>query len=175
MSKGKQAPDGKPRAEFLPPIKRYVNAVEWHLHLPFTLKARVMSDFSTSIAVRHEAGESYEAIMKSLGSPRQAAERLLAELDGYGAPRRSPWRWVFLALALAAGAWTAAQLFWLAGGARTLGVIGGADGPTAVFVTGDAVIGGTGPLWAGAALGALACALCTGFFRHMNRKGRRKP
>lgn len=173
MNKNEKAPaDGAGRrAAWLPPIKRYVNAVEWHLHLPLALRARVMSDFSTSILVRHEAGESYEAIMESLGSPRQAAGRLLAELDGYGsALRPSRWRWAFLALALAAGAWMAVQLFWLAGGAHTLGVIGGADGPTAVYVTGATAIAGPAPAWLGPALGALACAVCAGVFWHMSRR-----
>ena len=59
---------------FLPPVKRYVNAVEHRLHLPLREKARVMSDISTSIAARHEAGESYEAIMADMGTPEAVAQ-----------------------------------------------------------------------------------------------------
>ena len=40
----------KENVRFLPPVKRYVNAVERRLHLPLREKARVMSDISTSIA-----------------------------------------------------------------------------------------------------------------------------
>ena len=64
--------DGR-KVQFLTPIKRYVNAIEWHLRLPLKEKARVMSDISTSIIARHESVESYEAIMKDMGTPRQVA------------------------------------------------------------------------------------------------------
>ena len=33
--------DGR-KVQFLPPIKRYVNSIEWHLRLPLKEKARVM-------------------------------------------------------------------------------------------------------------------------------------
>ena len=64
----------KENVRFLPPVKRYVNAVEHRLHLPLREKARVMSDISTSIAARHEAGESYEAIMADMGTPEAVAQ-----------------------------------------------------------------------------------------------------
>ena len=37
-------------------MKRYVNAIERRLNLPPEVKARVMSDFASSIAARREAG-----------------------------------------------------------------------------------------------------------------------
>ena len=58
---------------FLPPVKQYVNAIERRLHLPLREKARIMSDISTSIAARHEAGESYEAVMADMGPPDAVA------------------------------------------------------------------------------------------------------
>ena len=87
--------DGR-KVQFLPPIKRYVNAIEWHLRLPLKEKARVMSDISTSIIARHESGESYDAIMKDMGTPRQVAERFNAAMGVSDKPSR--WRFLFLVL-----------------------------------------------------------------------------
>ena len=39
-------------------MKSYVNAVERRLNLPREVKARVMSDFQSSIVARREAGQS---------------------------------------------------------------------------------------------------------------------
>ena len=130
--------------QFLPPIKRYVNAIEWHLRLPLKEKARVMSDVSTSIIARHEAGESYEEIMKDMGTPRQVAQRFNAA---------SRWRFLFLALLVLLvigvivkisyeqGTLAGVSLMqgiipsqFFAGSSADVGVIGGADGPTAIFV-----------------------------------------
>lgn len=57
--------------------------------------------------------------------------------------RKSPWRFLFLAIAVLSGAWlafyAALQLFaryWVSAGEQAgIGIIGGADGPTAIFVT----------------------------------------
>ena len=70
---------------------------------------------------------------------------------------KNPWRFVFLAMAVLSGAWlafyAALQIFarsLISAGEQTgIGIIGGADGPTAVFVTAspgfdwDPVIAGT--------------------------------
>ena len=48
------------QVEFYPPVKRYVNAIERRLNLPWKVRVRVMSDVSTTMRARHEAGESYE-------------------------------------------------------------------------------------------------------------------
>ena len=50
----------------------------------------MMSDISTSIIARHESGESYEAIMKDMGTPRQVAERFNAAMGVSDKPSR--WR-----------------------------------------------------------------------------------
>lgn len=137
--------------QFLPPIKRYVNAIEWHLRLPLKEKARVMSDVSTSIIARHEAGESYEEIMKDMGTPRQVAQRFNAAMGVSDKPSR--WRFLFLALLVLLvigvivkisyeqGTLAGVSLMqgiipsqFFAGSSAGVGVIGGADGPTAIFV-----------------------------------------
>lgn len=118
--------------DFLPPVKRYVNSIEWRLRLPFKVRAKVMMDVSTGMAMRHEAGESYEAIMADMGTPREVAKGINQEMADY-TYRKSPWRWVFLVLALLAVAF----LVYNAGMGTAANVIGGADGPTAIIVTGD--------------------------------------
>lgn len=67
---------------------------------------------------------------------------------GEGGYRKSPWRFLFGATALISGSWLilygALQLYGRKllnnaasfGEAATIGIIGGADGPTAIFVTG---------------------------------------
>lgn len=125
---------------FLPPIKRYVNKIERKLNLPMKIRARVMSDLATSICARREQGESDEAIMEAMGSPAKVAAELNAQMRDY-AYRKSPWRFLFLALAIGCGIWLigqaamAAVLHSVANGAASVGIIGGADGPTAIFVT----------------------------------------
>lgn len=124
-------------------MKKYVNAVERRLNLPREIKARVMSDFSSSIQARREAGMSDEAIYAELGTPKKAAADLNEQMKEF-AYRKSPWRFLFAALAIYGG-WElfgglAAALLYLAmsdplSQAGSVGIIGGADGPTAIFVT----------------------------------------
>ena len=84
---------------FLPPVKQYVNAIERRLHLPLREKARIMSDISTSIAARHEAGESYEAVMADMGPPDAVAAPFNRAFAGQY--KGSAWRFLWLGLALA--------------------------------------------------------------------------
>ena len=135
-------------------MKKYVTAVERRLNLPREVKARVMSDFSSSIQARREAGMSDEAIYAELGAPKKAAEDLNEQMKEF-AYRKSPWRFLFAA----AAAYGAAQLLGVLWGylvyfwyrlvysdmvmgigmttteSSSIGIIGGADGPTAIFVT----------------------------------------
>ena len=121
-------------------MKKYTDSVERRLNLPRDVKVRVMTDFVTSIAARQEAGQTDEQIYTELGEPKKAAADLNEQMREY-VYRKSPWRFLLLALAIAAGLWLAfyagMQLMVrsLAGQAGDLGIIGGADGPTAIFVT----------------------------------------
>lgn len=135
-------------------MKKYVNAVERRLNLPKDVKARVMSDFSSSITARREAGMSDEAIYAELGTPQKAAADLNEQMKEF-AYRKSPWRFLFAAAAIYAGMelmggiWANLVYLWyrlmyhntLMGVGMTttesvsIGVIGGADGPTAIFLT----------------------------------------
>lgn len=137
------------------PIKRYVNTVERHLRMDRHTRLRIMHDLGSEIQTRLEQGEPPEAIMAELGPAEAVAESFNREFAA--PPKKSGWRWLLLAcagLALLAGAER-----WAAG--RTVAIIGGADGPTAIFVTGGIGAGGvfTGwqwQEWLPVALGCLA-------------------
>lgn len=124
-------------------MKKYCTKVERRLNLPRDVKARVMTDFASSIQARREARMTDEEIYADLGTPRQAAESLNEQMKEY-AYRKSPWRFLFAACA----AYGAAELLGslVAGLAvlmlalshsdsASIGIIGGADGPTSIFVT----------------------------------------
>ena len=121
--------------------EKYLRSVRRRLNMPKDLKDRVMADFLSSIEARKEDGQSEEAILEELGEPKQAAAELNAQMQEY-TYRKSPWRWLCLALAVFSGLCLAYKgltglllvLFNKAYNA-SIGIIGGADGPTAIFVT----------------------------------------
>ena len=127
-------------------MKRYVNAIERRLNLPPEVKARVMSDLASSIAARREAGQSDEEIYAELGSPKKAAADLNEQMKEF-AYRKSPWRYLFAALAIYGGIRMFGVLlpqlmYWglrlwasFQPNAASVGIIGGADGPTSIFIT----------------------------------------
>lgn len=83
-------------------MKNYVNAVERRLNLPREIKARVMSDFQSSIAARREAGQTDEEIYAELGTPAKAAADLNEQMKDY-TYRKSPWRFLFLGIGAIGG------------------------------------------------------------------------
>ena len=127
-------------------MKKYTNAVERRLDMPREVKVRVMTDFISSIQARREAGQSDAEIFAELGTPKEAAAELNGQMKEY-TYIKSPWRWPCLAAAVISGAvllyggltQLLARLltlsFDLSNQAASIGVIGGADGPTAIFVT----------------------------------------
>ena len=125
-------------------IEKYLKAVSHRLNLPKKVKERVMSEFVSSVRARQEAGQSDEQILMDLGSPEKVAAELNEQMKEF-AYRKSPWRYLFAGMA----AYGAAKILKLLLGqllywfmqipvrqeTASIGVIGGADGPTAVFVT----------------------------------------
>lgn len=130
-------------------MKKYCTSIERRLNVPLDVKARVMNDFTTTIAAMRESGKTDEEIYAELGSPRKVAAELNEQMKEF-AYRKSPWRFAFLAVAVLSGLWLGAYrvMLWLAkviphisysiarGEAISTGIIGGADGPTAIFVAG---------------------------------------
>lgn len=128
-------------------MKRYVRAVERRLNLPRAIRARVMSDFASSVQARREAGMSDGEIYGELGTPKKAAADLNEQMKEY-TYRKSPARFFFALLAIYGGGKLLGGLwvnivYWFfrmwttltPNEAVSVGIIGGADGPTAIFLT----------------------------------------
>ena len=123
-------------------MEKYLRSVRRRLNMPKALKDRVMTDFRSSVEARLEDGQSIETILAELGSPKDAAAELNRQMQEY-TYKKSPWRWVCLLLAAVSGFrlirhWSAGILMMIFGRPRhgaDIGIIGGADGPTAIFVT----------------------------------------
>lgn len=160
-------------------IKKYIRAVERRLNLPKDVKTRVMSDFESDLRARKEAGMTDEEIIAELGAPKNAAADLNEQMKEY-AYRKSPWRFLFLAAAVLSGGWLILYRLMLTFGmlldtlnftfypneSASIGVIGGADGPTAIFVTGGvSVVQGAGFGWDVAVMVILLIVGIWGFLR----------
>ena len=156
-------------------IGKYLRRVRRHLELPKNMKDRVMEDLVSSIQSRRDAGKTDSQIMEELGSPKAAAAVLNEQMKDYTF-RKSPWRFLFGAVAVYGAARLLGSLlsriaaFFIGvsiavGESSTVGIIGGADGPTAIFVT--------SPRWTGLAVsfGAMAIGI-VGFvlLRRLKRK-----
>ena len=125
-------------------MEKYIKSVRRHLNLPKDVKNRVRSDFVSAIHARQEAGQKEEEILAELGDAKRAAADLNEQMKEF-AYRKSPWRFLFAAVAAYGAANLLAKvwgqiLFWLfqiqmRQESFSVGVIGGADGPTAIFVT----------------------------------------
>ena len=111
--------------------------------MPREVRVRVMSDLMSSVAARREAGQTDEEIFADLGTPETVAAELNEQMKEY-AYTKSNWRWAALAGAVIAAGMLIIRsvtgllvllLNFSVGESASLGIIGGADGPTAIFVT----------------------------------------
>jgi hypothetical protein len=122
-------------------MKRYMASIARRLNMPKDVKERVMNDFQSSIQGRREAGQTDEEIFAELGTPKKVAAELNEQMKDY-TYIKSPWRWVCLVvligciLSLIFGGTLGLLMHLLnASLADNVGIIGGADGPTAIFIT----------------------------------------
>lgn len=109
--------------------------------MPKDLRKRVMNDFESSIGSRLEAGQTKEEILAELGTPRQASAELNKQMQEY-TYKKSPWRWSCLVVMIVGilslcfqgylGLLTSLLNFHAN---HSVGIIGGADGPTSIFIT----------------------------------------
>lgn len=119
-------------------MKNYMKKVKRKLNLPKDVKKRVMADLETSVRSRAEAGQTEAEIMADMGMPAEVAAELNEQMKEF-AYAKSPWRWVCLVLAVI----SVFTLIFQGGinlmaailNKAALGAIGGADGPTVIFVT----------------------------------------
>ena len=129
-------------------MRRYTAAVARRLDLPREIRSRVMADFADAISDRKAAGRTDAEIYEEFGTPKKAAADLNEKMKAF-TYRKSPWRYLF-AVCAAYGAAKILGALWvnlIYLGVRvwdhfspqmmavSVGVIGGADGPTAIFVT----------------------------------------
>ena len=122
-------------------MKKYIKAVKRRLNMPNELRNRVINDFESDVISRLEAGQSKEQIKTEFGSPKQAAAELNKQMEEY-TYKKSPFRWGCLILMIISillflfrgllGLLTFLFNFHLN---HSVGIIGGADGPTAIFVS----------------------------------------
>ena len=122
-------------------MKKYIKAVNRRLNLPSDSKARVMNDFISSIQSRREIGKTDVEIIEELGTAANVATELNEQMKEFTYVK-SPWRWVCLAVAIICGlllVWDGIMGWFIYAVTRnegaSIGIIGGADGPTAIFVT----------------------------------------
>lgn len=126
-------------------MKKYIRAVRRRLNLPAEVRDRALTEFVSTVNTLQQSGMTGDEIIRQLGTAKQAASAINEKMKDY-AYRKSPWRFAFAAMAVIGAvellgylaAWFAVNVL---GGisfpvteAATVGIIGGADGPTAVFV-----------------------------------------
>ena len=120
-------------------LNAYLAAVKRHLALPRKVKNRVMADLESSLQERLEAGQTEADILAELGTAKKAALELTEQMKDF-AFRKSPWRWPCLAVgivSLVAFLTRGIPLAVISFPVResTIGIIGGADGPTSIIVS----------------------------------------
>jgi len=153
-------------------MKKYLRKIEWHLMLPKDVRRRCMEDLNSSIEERREAGQSDDEIMAELGKPEKVAEELNRQMQDYML-KKTPWRFVCLIAAAIAFLLMMWDLFVdilfssiLTGANESVGIIGGADGPTSILVT-----TATGPDWEFMLFSAIFILGIAGYF--WLRRGRK--
>ena len=160
----------------------YIRAVMRNLRLPRKIKKRIKNDLLSDFTARIEAGETQEQIIKDMGTPDIVAAEFHENFAGQLLPQRTPLDWFLLIAGILFGAIALLKVLGevllpavlsalFAGGPafpEDVAIIGGADGPTAVFVTGSLAIGSI--QWIGILLPLLLCALFVGAYLWHRRK-----
>ena len=140
-------------------MEKFLRRVKRRLEMPADLRDRVMADFASSVQLRRDEGKTDAQIIAELGSPKEVSALLNEQMKEYTF-RKSPWRFLFAAVSVYGafrllGSLISRVIAFFIGvsmavsESSTVGIIGGADGPTAIFVT--------APRWTGLvlSLGAL--------------------
>ena len=113
--------------------------------LPRKVRKAVLRDLEERFDAAAEHGESPESVIAALGTPEEfAAPFREGKAPALWPPLVLAGLGLLVSAACSLGLWLQAQL-----GGEEIGVIGGADGPTRVYVT----AGGPNPLWLLLALG----------------------
>lgn len=130
---------------------QYIRQILRRIRATDSTKRRIRADLMADLAAREESGQSPQQIQAEMGNPDRVAAEFNASFAGTDAElwyRRQRIAKI-LAIVLAA----AALLIFLSGTGSALllmalspsvGIIGGADGPTSVYVTSVIAPGGSG-------------------------------
>lgn len=150
-------------------IKKYVNAIERHLHMSLKQKARINSDLATEIHLRMEAGATADEVIQEMGSPKEVAERFNEEM-GTEMGKKPYISLILLSLTVFCAA---IFLVFLIGGIiqnqriaqeikeASVSIIGGADGPTSIFIAKSLSPFGKGMMILGVAAGFFSAYFLT--------------
>lgn len=120
--------------------EQYIRQILRRIRVTDGVKRRIRADLLADIAAKQDAGQTLAQIQAEMGSPDRAAAEFNAAYDGTPARRWYVWQQaakaaapVLLVLAVLCLAASPAVRMALFGG--SVGIIGGADGPTSIYVT----------------------------------------
>lgn len=120
--------------------EKYIRQVLRHLRLSSEMKKRVESDLRTDIELRLESGKDMDDIIRELGTPREAAAYFNQEMAEKKKPKLSGPSGFFLAAAvitvvlIVCNYISSNQVHGVV--IRGTHIVGAADGPASVFITG---------------------------------------
>jgi len=129
------------KVELSPKTRKYLRRIARRLRFPNDIKNRICTDLQTTILIKLESGAPEDAILRELGSPKAVADEFHSQMADL-IRSKSPVRFFCLAAGILSALVLMGKLalrFYLNdlinGMTRSIGIIGGADGPTSIFVT----------------------------------------
>lgn len=145
--------------------EQYVKKILRHIKATDKTKRRIRIDILSDLESKEEQGLTLEEIIAQTGTPKAVAEEFNQTYAGTQTRRWYCWQRAFQAAGFVLLGGLVLFLLWdviktrlLLGEASSIGIIGGADGPTAIFVTGSLM---ATHLWAAAVcICLILCILC---------------
>lgn len=119
--------------------EQYMKRVKKLLRVPRRKKRDILRDLEESFASAAEHGETEQQLLDRLGTPEEFTAAMGSPEDEADWRRQRTLAWLGISLAafvLVLGLRAVVVLSW----ERSLGIIGGADGPTVIITSGDGPI-----------------------------------
>lgn len=124
-----------------PVLRKYLRQVLRKLNLPGSIRRRISNDLKTSMLGKQETGMTDREIIACMGSPKEVAAEFHEQMPEC-CYRKHPLRFVCLGLSVLSFLALIYEFLinrlltgLLNTNAESIGIIGGADGPTTVFIT----------------------------------------
>lgn len=121
---------------------KYIREVEKLLPLPSRAKKEVLRDLNEIFESAAEHGESEKQVIQRLGSPEEFIRNLNEQIDLENFSKEHKRKkslliilCIFMVSVACFGIYAVLKAMEITEIAKTIGIIGGADGPTAIFVT----------------------------------------